>query len=420
MISKIKKIFNSGVAKNGFWLIVLQGFNTIIPLFTIPYVTRILSTTAYGEFSLALNLVGYFQVVVEYGFGLLGARKIATRKSDEELGTIRSTILGARVILFGISVVLMLIIATVGKYDTSQLICIVLLYGSVLTTVFQQTYFFQGLADMKPVSVINIVSRIISLVLIFAFVKSVKDLYLYCILYISTPVISSAASFVLIGKKYSAKLKWIKIKSLFLALKEGWALFISSAMAKIFASAGITILGFWATKSEVGVYSAINKIPYVMALLFGAVSQAVYPYICKDFAVSNSQGLNKVKKFGKPVVAVFAFMGVLLIVLNKVVVGIAFGEEYVSHSLLLIPFCLWMLFGIINNFLGIQTLVASGHQGAYSRCMGISIVLMLAFMLVLGYLFGVYGVAYATLISETILTGLLLYNVKKYVITKND
>lgn len=420
MKSKIKNIFNSNIAKNGFWLIILQGFNTIVPLLTIPYITRILSASAYGEFSLALNLIGYFQVVVEYGFGLLGARKIATRQSDDELGIIRSRILGARFILLFISAILMLGIAFAGKYDSRQMMCTGILFGLVVATVFQQTYFFQGVADMRPVSVINIISRTISVIFIFIFVKNSEDLYLYCLLYISTSIISSVAAFVIIKKKYLAKLKRVSMKSVFTEIKEGWDLFVSSAMSKIFASAGITILGFWATKSEVGIYSAINKIAYVLVLLFGAVSQALYPHICKAFSESNQHGIQLVKKYSKPVILFFTFIGIFLSVLNKPIVRIAFGVEYEGYSLILLPFTAWVIFGIINNFLGIQTLVGSGNQSVYGRCMAISIMLMIILMLGFSRIWGVYGVAIATLLSEMILTALLAYNVKKYVTNRNN
>lgn len=75
MNKKLADLFKSKVLANSAWLIVLQVFNTIVPLLTLPYITRVLGTSNYGVFSLALNWVTYFQVIVEYGFGFTGARK---------------------------------------------------------------------------------------------------------------------------------------------------------------------------------------------------------------------------------------------------------------------------------------------------------------------------------------------------------
>ena len=80
------------------------------------------------------------------------------------------------------------------------------------------------------------------------------------------------------------------------------------------------------------------------------------------------------------------------------------------------------LLGIVNNFLGIQTLVASGNQKQYSIDFSISVVVMLMLMLVLGSHMGASGVALASMLSELFLSVLLVYHVKKQKdsINKND
>ena len=101
MVEKIKKLLSSRVLKNGIWLTILQLVNTVIPVITIPYVTRILGTNEYGIFSIALNWILYLQVLVEYGFGLSGSRKVALLKenSHKELNGLFNNIISARIIL---------------------------------------------------------------------------------------------------------------------------------------------------------------------------------------------------------------------------------------------------------------------------------------------------------------------------------
>ena len=77
MQNRLSHILNSKIIKNSFWLTILQCVNTIVPMLTIPYITRVLGTSEYGNFSTALNWIIYFQVIVEYGFGLTGAKKTA-------------------------------------------------------------------------------------------------------------------------------------------------------------------------------------------------------------------------------------------------------------------------------------------------------------------------------------------------------
>lgn len=420
MIRNIKKLFHSKMAQNGMWLIVLQGFNTVIPLITLPYITRILSSSAYGEFSLALNWVGYFQVIVEYGFGLTGARKVVMRESDDELGKIHSNIIFSRLLLLIVCFGLFWLIVAFTAVDKTQLICMLILFLMVLAVAFQQTWFFQGIAEMKNITIINVFSRTASVVLIFLLVRDPSDLYLYCLLYVSNFIIASVVGCLVVWKKYGVCLQFTGIRAVIAEIKDGWYLFVSSAMTKIFGSIGITILGIVATKSAVGIYSAINKIPYVFTLLFSAISQAVYPYICKQYNVSFQAGIRYVKQICIPIIVLFSFFGFVIILLHYPIVKIAFGEEYAADSLLLLPFVIWVIVGIINNFLGIQTLVASGHQKEYSRSFMVSVAIMLVLMFILGYLWSAFGIATASMLSEICLSLLLYRHIRKLKKTESE
>lgn len=412
-MEKFRKILQSKLAQNGMWLIILQGFNMIIPLLTLPYITRILSQSAYGEFSLALNWIGYFQVIVEYGFGLTGARKVAMRKSNKEASTIHSNIIFARLLLMLGCLMLFIIIIIFVPIEKTQIMCMAILFLMIVSITFQQTWFFQGISEMKNITIINVISRAISVFLIFILVKTPDDLYLYCFLYISNFLISSMVGYIVVKKKYQVKLHFCGLKAVILELKEGWYLFVSSAMTKIFSSIGITILGFFSTTEKVGIYAAINKIPYVLMLLFSAISQALYPYMCKKFSESYKNGLKSIKKIGIPVLGCFIAGGLIIMFFNNLIVKIAFGLDYAQDSTLLVPFVIWVLAGIINNFLGIQTLVASGHQKEYSKSFQISVIVMFVLMFTFGYFWSSYGIAFASMCSEILLTCLLYRNVKK-------
>ena len=79
----IKAFRNNKLLSNGIWMYSLQFFNLVVPLLTIPYVTRILGTELYGIFSISLNFITYLQVVVEYGFGMSATRKVAVENNND-------------------------------------------------------------------------------------------------------------------------------------------------------------------------------------------------------------------------------------------------------------------------------------------------------------------------------------------------
>ena len=412
-MSLVRKLLRSKLVQNGMWMLILQIFNTILPILTIPYITRVLSKTAYGEFAIASSWITYFQVVVEYGFALTGAKKAAMRKSDDELSDIRNSIISARLFLFAICFVFALIMLIFVPADKSLKVCFVILFTMVFSLVFQHNWFFQGIMEMRTLSIISVCSRLFTTILVFVFVNDTSDVYLYCLITASGTILTSIIGCIVANAKHSLKFRIRGIVNIFAELKDGWALFVSSAIGSVFGSVGITILGILASNADVAVYSAINKISYIIIILFTAVSQTPYPRSCKAFTKSFEYAVKDIKRIAVPVISLFGLLLFVICLFNRTIVKIAFGTEYAQHSFLVLPFAMWNLLGIINNFLGIQILVASGHKKEYSNSFVLSIIMMIILMFVFGYYWKSFGVSVALVCSEFLLTFILIYHVSR-------
>lgn len=408
-----KTFLNSKVAKNGMWLYILQFFNTVAPLLILPYIVRVLGSAHYGVFSYSLILIGYFQVVVEYGFNLSGSRKIATEDDLDEVSNTYNTIFTCKIILCILSFLFMLIMLSFFEIDDVQLKCMVILFSMIAGTALQQTWLFQGLQDMKFITIINVIARTLSLVLIFLFIKSEEQVLLYCAFYSATFVLNGIISIIIVRKHFNIKFRVVPISRVIHELKESWYIFTTSAMTKVFSGIGITVLGMTSTHSFVGIYSTLQKVPVIVIMLFSPISQAIYPYICTNYKRSFSQGFKSVKKIGIITMVIVTILCLLIAILSKVSTLILFGQEYAIYSQLLIPLSIWAWFSILNNFLGTHTLVASGHLKEYSIAFRIGVIAIL----IMNFTFGVYyemvGVAIAAVTAEIVLTIALIYQIKK-------
>lgn len=162
----IKSLLKTKLFKNGFWLFVLQVFNTVVPLVTLPYIIRVLGTDNYGIFSISLNWITYFQVIVEYGFGYTGSRKVSINK-DDSIQPLYSRIISARLILMLISYSAMNVFSFIARISIEQYFSMTILFLVIVGVSFQLTWLFQGKQDMKFITIVNAVSRLISVVLVF-------------------------------------------------------------------------------------------------------------------------------------------------------------------------------------------------------------------------------------------------------------
>lgn len=414
MKSKIEFFLKSRIFINSTWLFILQIFNTILPLITLPYVTRILGASNYGVFSLSLNWITYFQIIVEYGFGFTGARKVSignTERNKLNLQKLYSNIITARIILLFIAYILMNSISIFTHISINQYISMNILFMMVIGVTFQLTWLFQGMQNMKIITIINVISRVFSVILIFLLVKEQKHIYVYCFCYSITFILSAFIGIIYANKKYGLKIKVNKITEVFLEIKDGWDMFISQAISKIFSGFGITILGFVTTSNMVGVYSAISKIPFVLILFFSPINQALFPYISIQFNNSFNKGENIVKKFLKYTILGFCTVGLGIIFFREEIVNIIFGENYQEYADLIIPLIIWTIISIVNNFLGPQYLVASGNSRLYSKAFSISIMITILLNITLGYKYNIYGIAFASVLGEFLLMILLIFNI---------
>ena len=400
----INKALKSKVFSNSIYLYILQIFNTIIPLLTLPYITRILGDDQYGIFSKMLNYVIYLQAVVEYGFNLAGARKISLCNSENERNKIFSSIMYSRMLLFLLSsVIIGILLFFVAETPTHRL-CMLILSLLLVGEVFTQTWFLQGLQHMKVIMLISVISRSLSTLCIFLFVNNVSDLLLYAVLYVVTNLLTAGVGTIIVIHKFNARLLKFDFVNVKNSLQDGWPLFTTSFASKVCSGFAITVLGMFCSDAVVGGYSAIQKIPYILVMLFAPIAQALYPYICRLYVENTARGVKALKILAMCILSICLVGVLLLIFMRSLIIEVLYGTEYIQYSNLIIPLACWLFFSIANNFLGIQILVARGYQKQYSRCFMISLLILVALNLLGGYLFGASGVAIATMLGEGVLT----------------
>lgn len=416
----INKILKSKVFSNGIYLYILQIFNTVIPLLTLPYITRILGDSQYGVFSKTLNYITYCQALVEYGFTLAGARKISLCDSKEERDKIFSSITYSKMLLTLASLAVVTVLSFTVVKSSTQAMCMFILALLLVAEVFTQTWLLQGMQYMRPIMLTSVISRVISTVFIFVFVKDANDLLLYAFLYVATNLITALLGTVIVIKKFNIRFLRCSFDDMKSSLKEGWPLFTTSFASKVCSGFAITALGFFCSDAIIGGYSAVQKIPYILVMMFAPIGQAIYPFICRLYADDVSKGVRMLKKIALVVLGGCLVGVVLLIVLKNWLINLVLGAEYIKYANLIIPLACWLFFSITNNFLGIQTLVARGYQKQYSRCFLISIVFLITLNLALGYFFGGIGVAIATMLGEFSLTVGCLIVIFKNGLLKNS
>jgi PST family polysaccharide transporter len=113
MLHRIKHAIhnNRTIVSNIFSLGTLQIFSYILPLITLPYITRVIWPEKYGIVAFAGAFVAYFLIFVNYGFNLTATRDISIHREDKnKVSEIFWNIMAIKLSLWLIATILWLIL----------------------------------------------------------------------------------------------------------------------------------------------------------------------------------------------------------------------------------------------------------------------------------------------------------------------
>ena len=155
------RVRKSRITHNVIALYGIQIATYVVPLAVVPYLARVLGPYSWGLVALAQAFGFYLSMVVDFGFQLSGARKIARSQDNGlEIENTLAGIMGAKVLLA---------IASVGVIFVAQRIVPsfrqngLILWAGAFSGIgqgFSMLWLYQGLERMRTSSAVDIVAKI--------------------------------------------------------------------------------------------------------------------------------------------------------------------------------------------------------------------------------------------------------------------
>lgn len=405
MIDKVKTILwnrlNTSVGRNILSLYALQIANYILPLFTIPYLVRVLGPEKYGAVAFGQSFIAYFVLIINYGFNWSATRKISVQRDDREaVSKTAINVWTAKALLCGISFLVLLgLVQAIPRFrDASTLLFV--LYGTAAGNVLFPTWLFQGLERMVPISVINLVVRSLATIGVFVFIHQPSDYMIYAGLLSFQWLGAGLLAVIVAYRNLSLCFALPTWKGVWHVLVEGWVLFLSMGMVSLYTIGNTFILGILTNNTVVGYYSAAEKLVKAVSGLLGPISQAVYPRVSRLASTSKAQALI----WGRGLLLVMGGLGLSLSVLLWIgapsIILIFLGSQYESsvpviRILALLPFLI-----AFSNVLGIQILFPFHHEKAVLKMVFVAGIINLFLAVLFAPRWHASGMALAVVMSE--------------------
>jgi O-antigen/teichoic acid export membrane protein len=400
---KIKPYKN--LLKNFTSLSVLQFSNYLFPLIVLPYVVRILGPDKYGlvQFAAAFNI--YFQMLCDYNFALTGTRMISQNRKDlKKVSEIFSSIIIIKIILFLFSFLLLLaIIFSVEKFSRDWPVYLIS-FGMVLGSVLSPLWFFQGIEQMKYITIIQVAIRIISTIFIFTFIRASSD-YLILVAINSSTFIAIGLTGLLVSLiKFNIKIVIPKRITIINILKQGWNIFLSSIWINLYTTSNTFVLGLFTNNTIVGYYAAADKIRIAFQGIHSTLSLSVFPFVSNLVKESYADFINFNRKLLK-----FSGIGGLIIssilfLSAKPLADIILGKDFFFSADLLQIISLLPLLISLSNVFGIQTMLPMGFDKSFNKIIGFAALVHIILLLIFIPAYFAKGVAYSVVLTELLVT----------------
>ena len=281
---KINALFNA----------VYQILILLVPLITTPFVSRVLGPESIGQYSFIFSIVSYFCLFANFGFNDLGTKAISeNRNNKSEKSNIFYSILFGKLIVGSLVSVVFLLYVFLSCKDSNALMCYFFLGLYILGSIFDYSFYFQGEERFVSICIRNITVRIITLVLIFALVRSSDDLWIYCLILGLGQLISTIIMVFSFGKNSLSRIDF-KSLEVFKYLKLSFPYFIPALSVSLFSSLNQVLLGFMgASDAENGFYGQATKIIQILSTLAGSISIIMFSRMSYLITTGNKDEINR-------------------------------------------------------------------------------------------------------------------------------
>lgn len=398
------------IAKNYLFNVIYQVSILIIPLITIPYVSRVLGSNGIGINAYTNSIIQYFILLATIGISLYGNREVAyVRDNREELS---KTFWGILILKFFTSFfAYLLFLVFLIIYDDYHFIFL-LQSIYILAAAVDISWMFMGLEDFKKTIIRNLLVKLLGVFCTFIFVNDNDDLWKYVLILSSSQFIGNLTLWFYIPRTVNKiKITW---KDITKHLKPSISLFIPQIAIQIYVVLNKTMLGTLSHPVEVGYFDNADKIVRIILSVVTAMGIVMLPRVANTYAHGD---LEKVKEY---IYKSFSFVSYISIPLMFGLASISiefapmfFGPEFSKTGILMVLISPIIVLISWSNVIGNQYLLPTGKVKAYTLSVVIGAIINFVLNIFFIRSYHSIGTSIATFIAELSVTSIQFYLIRK-------
>ncbi|EEW52649.1 flippase [Limosilactobacillus antri] len=390
------------VIKNYLYNAGYQILNMVLPLITVPYISRVLGAHDVGINEYTNSWVTFFYLMGQMGITLYGNREVAYHRED--IYERSKTFWGVEALqLLTVSASLIAYLFAVFLFSTTFKHYFLLQGIWILATGVDVSWYFMGLENFKVTVVRNTLVKLASIVLIFTVIKDTGDLGKYIVILGSAQLLGNLT----LWPYLRGNIVWVKIREWhpFSHFYPALLLFIPTITTQVYLVLNRLMLGRMSTQASLGNFGQADKIVKFVLAIVTATGTVMLPHVASKFAKGDIKGVRA------SLYSSFNFVSAISIPMMFGLMAIArrFAPWFLGADFNMAGEIMFLEAPIIvliawSNVTGTQYLMPVNRVKEYTTSVTIGAVSNVVFNLFLIEGWGANGAAVATVCSEFLVT----------------
>ena len=400
------------LVSNYLFVLSNQLLTMIVPLITMPYITRVLLVEGVGRHGTVVSVVGIFVLFAMMSIPLYGTREIAVARAKGRdcsgiFFSIYAVQLATSTFVFLAYLAFVFLVVEVDR--TLYLISILTVGASILDI----SWYFFGVEKAKKIAIRNMIVRVISVICIFTFVNSIDDLPIYVLILSLAVLIGQIVMWGPLLREIKIRCpKWLEVRT---HLRPILILFLPSLAILTYGHLNVIFLDIISGSTQVGFYRPAFQIIFLILGIMTSVSTVMMPRMANEFSGGHIKEMKVYLRYVLQFVLFISMpltLGMIAIAENMVLWYLGNAFEPVA-VLLYIMAAKIVLVGLTNVF-GLQVLVAVGEQNKYTIAVTVGALVGIGINLLLAFRWGAIATALALLSAEIAAVMLLMIFAREF------
>ena len=312
--------------RNTFMLYLMNIAKMVFPLLTLPYLTRVLSVSTYGVVTYVKAIMQYMQLLLAFGFALSATKDIVNANLDKQkLGQILGDVQVAKLLLTGIGAVALAVMTFAIPIMRQNILFVILSYVNVVITEMLADFLFRGIDRMEVLTIRFVVSKLISTVCTFLFIKHDGHLMLIPVF----DCLGSLAALVMVLaeiRKLGVRFAPTGIRESVRMLKESATFFISDMATTAFGALNTLLIGIYSSSADVAYWGVVMQLVGAVNSMYTPITNGIYPTMIR------TKSIGFIKKI-MMLIMPFVTVGCLICWFgSELIVTIVGGAEYLAAA----------------------------------------------------------------------------------------